>query len=571
MIDSSFFGNVTAFDQTNQATVPAAIFADRPLKLLSPEEWPNADWNTMRANYELCYAYYKGFVLNKTAGDNKTLLYPVRLNVVRSAVVNHAAVMLGQFEENDIVKFGAKTGYGYDEFIEPTCRVLNLFWQVNDGDDILIEQALHTQVFGGTFWKVAWTPTRGKWPIRLFGIDPRAVYAVHDGNDVHRLVSVDIDLMVPRPTAIARYRMDLTNIRTSDNGAAPGMEEYVHIHEHWDENEFEITVNGELGQWVGGLPMAGINPYIDPVFGVRVVPFVYQPRNRFANGMYGEALPPGLMGPQDEINNMLGHLGEGVADAMHQQPWVRNRQKGTTDLQRPRNEWIDLGMEQSQQKNPPEVGRLEGAKITDPMTDYVTDDLPRLAREHVNMPDVAFGRTDSSIRSALTLKFMMWPAINMGLRYRRHLATSLKWLMYRVLVVAHSQNQEISNKSTVYSSLGVPEVDPKWIETVIAASRVHLPPMLPDDRAEQVNEMVQRITANLISPESGIRRLDGDDDIEAELNRIDKHRKILADLEAQVAQASFEAKQKAFNNRQPSDRSTRKQAEGGRKSGGESK
>ena len=563
MIDSSLFSNFTS-----EGVVPASIFADRPLRLLEPEDFPNSDWTSQRTAYELNWAYYKGYVLNKKAGDQRTLLYPVKLNIVRPAVIDHAAVMLGQFEDNDIVKFGLRTGYGFDEEVDPVTKASNLFWSVNDGDEILLEQSLMAMIFGGTFWKIAWTPTRLRWPIRIFAVDPRAVFAIWDGQDTNRLVSIDVNYQLPRPVASARYRVDLSS---ASNGTEPA--EYVSIHEHWDEQEFYIKIDEQIGKWPNGQEMAGPNHFIDPIFGAPIIPFVYQPRLRVGDGMYGEPLPPGLMGPQNEINNNLAHLSEGLADAMHQQPWIKNRAKGTSGLDRPRNEWIDLGMQQHG-TDAPEVGRLKGADLTPSMVEYVTENLVKLAREHVSLPDVAWGRTDSSIRSALTLKFMMWPTLNLGQRYRKSLATSLKWLMYRAFVITYVQQQSLSQYPS-FAKLGLPTITDKMIEALIVAPKIHLPVMLPDDRVELVAEMVQRITSDMISPETAIRRLDGDDDIAAELNRIDEHRAKLSDLEIKLAEAGAAAKAAAFGNREgdskPKSTSRQKQAEGGRKSEGSSK
>ena len=546
--------------------VPLSLFADKPLRL-DPIEYPNDLWNTQRANYELCWAYYKGYILNKKAGDRKTLLYPVKLNIVRSAVINHAAVLLGQFEEDSIVQFGLKTS----EAITPETRkavikALNFLWASNDGDDSLLEQSLYQQIFGGCFWKIAWTPTRMKWPIRYFAIDPRAVYPVWDGNDYNRLVSIDVQYQVPRPTAVARYRVEMPITDTP---------EYVTVHEHWDEAEYFIRVDDRSGQWPDGSEMAGPNPWFDPIFQRTVIPYVYAPRIRVGDGIYGEPLPPGLMGPMTEINNNLAHLQEGLADSMHQQPWVKNRPKGTQGLTKSRNEWLDLGMGGYGNKDP-EAGRLAGARLDQAAVDLVTDDMVRLAREHVNLPDVAWGRTDASIRSALTLKFMMWPTINLGMRYRKSTSTALKYLNYTALVMAFSK-RKISENLNGVSSLGLEAVTEEMIEAVLLAHKTEWPPMLPDDRAELVNEVTQRLSGEspTISPETAIKRLDGSDELEEELNRIDQHREKMAEIASQKLEEQHELNMEATAGKEeakakakpPKDQTNKAQAAGGRAKG----
>ena len=538
--------------------VPLSLFADKPLQL-EPESYPNELWASQRANYDLCWSYYKGFVLNKRVGDKKALLYPVKLNIVRSAVINHAAVLLGQFEEDQIIQFGLKTNESIkDETRKAVIKATNLLWTINDGDNLMLEQSLMQQVFGGCFWKIAWTPTRAKWPIRHFTVDPRACFPVWDGDDYERLVSMDVEYQVPKPTAAIRYRVELPTTTVP---------EYSTVHEHWDEGSYFIKIDEQIGKWPDGSEMAGPNPFIDPVFDRPVIPYVYVPRLR-AGDFYGDPLPPGLMGPQNEINNNLAHLQEGLADAMHQQPWVRNRPKGTQGLMKPRNEWIDLGMGQYNQKEPA-VGRLEGAKLDKPMIDLVTQDLIRLSREHVNLPDVAWGRTDASVRSALTLKFMMWPTINLGLRYRKHFSTGFKHMNYIAMVIAYSK-RKLGESLNGVSSLGIDAVNPDMIEAILLGHKTEWPTMLPDDRAELVNEVVQRLSQQIISPETAIKRLDGSDELEEELNRIDEHRKKMdeiaqqkmqqqADLNMQVSDRKEQAKAKP-----PKDRTNKAQAAGGR-------
>ena len=537
-------------------SIPLSIFVDNPLSL-APDDYPNVAWSEQHSHYDQMWSYYKGYILNKKQGNIE--LYPVKLNIVRTAVINHAAVLLGQFSDDQIVQFSIRNNPAIaKEQAAKVTRATNMLWQINNGDNSLLEQAILQQVFGGCFWQVAWNPTRRKWPIRFFTLDPRACFPVWDGNDYDRLVSMDVFYQVPRPTAVVRYRVDLSGA-TGFASDYPAQPDYVTIHEHWDETEYFIKVDQLIGKWPDGSPMQGDNPFFDPVFMHNVVPYVYVPRIR-AGDFFGESAVSGLTGPQNELNNNLAHLTEGLQDAMHPQPFVKDRQKGVSGLDKPRDQFIDLGMTSPGGRMSPEVGRMPAAELNDPMIDLVTDDLVALAREYNSMPSVAYGRTDASIRSALTLKYMMWPSINVGQHYRKHNSHGFKRLMYLAFVIAHSKRQISANLNGV-GSLGIDAVTPDMIETQLLGHKTHWPPMLPDDRAELVNEMVQRIEANIISPETAIRRLDGSDELEEEMNRIDEHRKKVAE----AAQKTFE-QQAAVKQQQnpPGDRTNRAQAEGGR-------
>ncbi len=550
-------------DDQQQMQWPITNFADNPI-YLAPENYPNQAWTDRTAAYNRWWSYYKGFALNKKNKKNVEI-YPIKLNLVRSAVINHAAVFLGQYDDNGIIQFSLKSIPGLDEAtVEATNLVMNMLWAINNGDDLLIENAILAQVFGGAFWKVAWHPIRRKWPIRYFSADPRACFPVWDGDDYNRMVSIDVYQQIPVPTAQVRYRADFKSM----NVTSEAIPEYVSVHEHWNENDYFIKFNEEIGKYPDGQKMQGKNPFSDPVLGIPIIPYAYMPRVR-AGEYFGESVVPGLIGPQDTINNDMAHLSEGLADAMHQQPWVRDRAKGTQNLNRNRSEWLNLGETRPGSKFAPEVGRLDGAQITDPMKDFVVDDLQTMARESTNMPNVAYGRTDASIRSALTLKFMMWPATNLGLHYRRWGASALKQLNYLAFCMAHSKAN---------GNLGIEKVNEKQIEAILVAHKTQFPPMLPDDRAELVNEIIQRMSAELISPRTAIRRLDGPDQLEEELNLIDEHREALAKKaeENMEKQAEIQAKHQPSPTAQgasgsikvkpPDKGGSKKQADGGRKS-----
>lgn len=547
---------------TGEQYVPLSVFADVPMLKLAPEDFPNQAWSDTNAQYNQFWSYYKGFVLNQKAKDGKTLVYPVKLNIIRSAVIGHASVLLGQFTDR-IVSFGISDALGIEKSIaQETTKALNMLWSLNNGDSLLLEQALFQQIFGGFFWKVAWAPTRKRWPIRYFTADPRACFPVWDGDDYDRLVSIDVQHQIPKPTAEARFRVPISMLQTTP--------EFATINEHWDENEYYITVDGVPARWPDGSEMKGPNPFFDDVLGLPVIPYVYVPRMRIGE-YYGESLVPGLIGPQNELNNNLAHLIEGLADAMHQQPWVRNRPKGTKDFHNDRSKWLDLGMPQMGAKEP-EVGRLDGAELTEPMISLVTEELVKLAREHVNLPDIAFGRTDASVRSALTMAFMLKPVTDVGAYYRMNASRGMKQLGYVSLVIANSKQKLGGSINGVENILGTP-IKPQMVEAILMGHKTNWPPMLPDDRAELVNEIVQRLSAGVISVETAIRRLDGSDELQEELDRIeeDTERKKQEQLEMMEKQAELAPKPdtngSSSSKKQPSDRTNKAQAAGGRAKG----
>jgi len=218
-----------------------------------------------------------------------------------------------------------------------------------------------------------------------------------------------------------------------------------------------------------------------------------------------------LTGPQDEINNNIAHLSEGLADAMHQQPWIRNSAKGLQNVRSTdRTEWLNLGMTPFG-GDPPELGRLEGAKIDQPMVDMVMEQMLQLAREHIGAPNVAWGRTESSIRSALVLAFMMKPYADLGRIYRTNASVALRNNLYNVMVMLNQKSEFLSESLHVSTPM---------LKAALMHLRVKYAPILPQDRIDVVNEIVQRLSVSAISIERAIERLDGDEDLQDELKRI---------------------------------------------------
>ncbi|NJN97977.1 MAG: phage portal protein, partial [Anaerolineales bacterium] len=121
------------------------------------------------------------------------------------------------------------------------------------------------------------------------------------------------------------------------------------------------------------------------------------------------------------------------------------------------------------------------------------------------------------------------------------LPLALKQIGYLTYVIALSK-RKINESINGVESIGFNASD-KHIEAILIGHKTHWPAMLPQDRAELVNEMVQRIAAQIISRETAIRRLDGADELKEELERIEEdiqaqqeQQMELADQQGQIAE-----------------------------------
>ena len=533
-------------DPSGGGFVPLSVFADNPL-YLAPENYPNGDWSERHGAYNEYWAAYKGFELSKRAGNghaNDPLVYPFKLNIIRPSVIMHAAGLLGQYEDK-IVKFGIPPSELIDKSVaKETSLAMNMLWSINNGDASMIEAALFQQIFGGFYLQAMWTPNRKKWPIRYYVIDPRAVFPIWDGYDYSRLISVDIMHQIPKVAASARYG-------TISGGFVNTSSEVVNVHEHWDENEYWIEFDGKVGTWADGSKMKGKNPWYDPIMGHTIIPVSYAPRIR-SGTFYGDSLIPGLTAPQRELNSSIAGLEDGLLDAMYQIPWVRNSAKGLQNIKSltSRQDWLNLGMTNFN-GDPPEVGRLNGAEIQQPMVDFVMQDMVELIREHNGMPNVAWGRNNASVRSALVLAFMMKPYADMARMYRINAADALKHHNYNALVIAYNKQK--------FGDIGV-KVSDAMFEAIHIGHKTYFPPILPQDRVDLVNEVVQRIASGAMSIESAISRLDGDDDLTEELERIKKQKD---EEQKRAMELGKIGAMKQGNNNETKQTSNRKKAEGG--------
>jgi hypothetical protein len=128
---------------------------------------------------------------------------------------------------------------------------------------------------------------------------------------------------------------------------------------------------------------------------------------------------------------------------------------------------------------------------------------------------------------------MMWPATNVGSHYRLNASEALKRVGYVTYVMAHSKRQ-IDQSLNGVQSIGF-EASEEALEAIMVGHKTHWPPMLPQDRTEVVGEVVQRISAQLISRETAVRRLDGADELAEEMARIEAD--IQAEQKRQMDQA----------------------------------
>jgi len=316
-----------------------------------------------------------------------------------------------------------------------------------------------------------------------------------------------VSYMIDAATAVRKYNVRLDDDRLAD----------VIVYEHWTRDFYEITVGGKDAYWDRGhqFPMAGKNPYKDPATGMGVIPFEYFPADR-AGSFYGIPLGKNVLAMQNEYNSRMADMGDATMEASHKYLFLSNRPKGKRGLETlQRGRLNDLGMGAPGQRDPA-VAALAGGEVPESSISWLQG-LKNDARMALYTPAVAYGEDEGSQRSALTLAFRMWPLTQSVRTTRGFWTDSFYHLMRKTIIVAstHTPNgYKLEARHVDYRMV------PVWA------------PMLPRDRAQEVNEIVARKSAGMISIWRGVELLEERETtfIEEEVARIEEDQKREAEL-----------------------------------------
>ena len=143
------------------------------------------------------------------------------------------------------------------------------------------------------------------------------------------------------------------------------------------------------------------------------------------------------------------------------------------------------------------------------------------------IPPIAMGVDEGSQRSSLTLRTRFW-------LLESHCGVERHNMSQQLIRLAHMNIIGLSQ-------LGYPDVTTDGLSL---EAKVRWPEMLPEDRAELLNEMIQRYAAGIISRRRAIGNFGDVEDIEAESAEIDadEQKKQQAELAMMKAEAALRPK-----------------------------
>jgi len=249
--------------------------------------------------------------------------------------------------------------------------------------------------------------------------------------------------------------------------------------EHWKGESYGITVDGQEIKW-GGVELKG-----KPLTGV---PYVYIPHLR-AGQFYGVSLLHQKDEMAVEINDRFADAGDIISENARQLPAITNVRKVV--LRRLDNGVTLLDLGTGIPGGPePTIAYPNGIQVNDPTIRWAME-LLNLARTEAYTPPVTYGLDEGSQRSSLTLVMRMLPLI-VHIRQERTLWTQgLNHLDRKILRIAAEK--------------GIGGITPEMIRDVRIWQE--WAPVLPRDHEQLVNELILRLNAGLISPETALERL----------------------------------------------------------------
>lgn len=477
-----------------------------------PNFYPNLLWTRQVDRYWEFWYYYDGEVLDEevegapTDTGKAALKYPLRINMIRTAVQKHAFALLGEYDQTGILEFRAKPGDLGSE--DPLVRELESFledvWDENSQLSTLPEQARIAHICGGAVFKIASDDTKPS-GIRLEVILPDYFFPVWDGTDYHNLLSAIVSYLIPTQEAVLKFGFVPDAASSAD---------HVLYQERWTQDSYEITIDGKpIKNPRTDLPYGGKNPFIDPDTGRGIVPFVYLPVGRCGE-FYGTSIIPLLKGIQDEFNLRMADVGDAINEGVHPLRYACNLSKKKETIKLSRYTIVNLGTSLPGH-DAPEVDYVKHPGL--PVgTDKWLDLLKGEFREHAHTPPVAYGIDEGSQRSALTLAFRMWPTTS-HTRDTRAFWSEALIMLCRKAVIIHMRKAKSPRVEAKHLGLRVMVI---W------------PPIIPRDREQLVSEQLLLVQGALRSPQTALQRLGDVTDIDGEIEKIKEWRTWLAELAA---------------------------------------
>lgn len=469
--------------------------------------YPMSDWSSQRIKYFEYWYHFDGDLLDEQVSGQDT--YPLKLNIFKMACLLHAAFLFGEVPDSaeplvqcQIEPWGQESPQDRYNRGRMLSDFVNQVWYENNGRSKQQENGVISQVAGGCVFSAVYDQAReekGLLPIRIETTGPQFFYPVWYANDFTRLLETIVTFSMSGLQANQQFGL---------NGE-PGEE--VQYQEHWKQDSYKITVNDAVVAWPKGNALQGDSSYI---------PYTYIPHIRTGE-YYGESLLDNMDELAKEVNARMADLGDIVSDNARQMPAISGSQQPTIRRLSMHYPVIDLGPGMPGM-NPPAIHFPTSVQANQATVSYASD-LLNIARTQAWTPPVLYGVDEGSQRSYLTLAMRALPLI-VHIRQERTLwTTGLDEIARNILRVAAENN---INGITMDDLRNI-KIHQDWA------------PILPRDRESEINEIILRFNANLITLEQALEKLGDIRDVKTAINLIKEWMEYQAELEAKSKPEPF--------------------------------
>ena len=481
------------------------------IPLLDPNRYPVSLWTTQRIRYAAYWRHFDGdWLAEQINSDSKRLKYPLKLNPFNMACLLHAGLLFGEVQDSsDLMVNTVVEPWGQDsptnkrETAQAMTDLVNRVWYENEGRSIQQEGGLVSQILGGAVYSVAYDPSRedeGYLPIRIDHTLPEYYFPVWSPMRYHDLLEAIISFELTAMQAKETYNVDITS------GTAL-------YHGRWTKDAYDITVDGQAALWHDQALTAS--------HGLGRVPYVYIPHIR-AGEYYGISLLKGKDEIAREVNSVFADLGDIVGENARSIPAIVNTSRVTLRRIAGGQVYLDLGREVPGAGSP-DIKFPSSVQVNEPTVNWANQ-LLELARVEAYTPPVLYGLDEGSQRSALSLALKALPLLVHVRQERTNWTTGLNQIAWLILRMAADRKLD---KRITRAALKNVKYWQDWS------------PVMPRDHEQEVNEVIMRVNANLMSPQAGLAKLGDTQDIKTELNLIKAWMKQVAKIESQGSQDPF--------------------------------
>ncbi|MBK7107502.1 MAG: phage portal protein [Ignavibacteriae bacterium] len=421
-----------------------------------------------------------------TDGQAPRRKYRLGVNDISLACNMHAQLLFGEVRDNSEPliqqKVAPRRGFEVPNGIISAAQdYLDELWMESEARKVQFLAGLSSQVTGGVYWRIRYALENENpfdlFPFKFEMVHSDYVFPVFTPGST-TFSEIFVRYMIPREAARSEWGQW--------SGDWPELVEY---REHWtaarggNAGTLSITVGVEGKRLT---IKAEKNPF-------GFLPFVYIPHVA-SNGFFGVPLAEWVGGVDlaYEYNARLANIG----DILHQNsyPFGVLKNHPTGKLKLPFRLWrggpavVDLGPGMPDGKAP-EMDWYSPSDVTSGAMNYI-DSLKKELRMAMAIPPVAVGEDEGSQRSSLTLITRMFPV-------KSHILTE-RWLW----TPAFEKLNRMALQMAILKQVGkLDGLDVSKIAITPAWA-----PMLPRDRTELVNELVQRQGVGHIHPMDALEK-----------------------------------------------------------------